>query len=203
MTAIVPHATERSRSLVFLLLPIFVALGVVIGVIDWPAPTGKALAAGSNPDVERGQYLVNAMGCNDCHTPWKMGPEGPAPDMTRMLSGHPEADKISGVTSLPAPWGVATSPTFTAWQGPWGVSFAANLTPDKDTGLGNWTEADFKAAIQSGRHLGRGRPILPPMPVQNLAGLTDADLHAVFAYLQSIPALKNRVPEPLPPATGN
>jgi hypothetical protein len=87
----------------------------------------------------------------------------------------------------------------TAWAGPWGVSFTANLTPEQETGLGRWTERDFVDAMRTGRHQGRGRPILPPMPVQNVAALTDADLSAVFAYLRSIPAIRNAVPAPIPP----
>jgi hypothetical protein len=92
------------------------------------------------------------------------------------------------------------SGTMTAWSGPWGTSFTANLTPDKETGLGNWTVEQFIQAIRTQRHLGRGRPILPPMPAVIYANLSDEDLRAVFAYLQSIPAISNRVPEPLPPA---
>ena len=72
--------------------------------------------------------------------------------------------------------------------GPWGVSFTANLTPDKETGLGNWTEEMFITTMRTGRHQGKGRPILPPMPYQFIATLNDEDLKAVFAYLQSIPA---------------
>lgn len=157
-------------------------------------------AAEPKPDVARGEYLVKFGSCNDCHTPWTMGPNGPEPDFSRMLSGHP-----SDIAAPPAPqltdgWMAAASNTMTAWSGPWGVSFTANLTPDKETGLGAWTAEDFIATIRSGRHLGRGRPILPPMPVKFVATLTDEDLRNVFAYLQSIPAVSNKVPEPLPPA---
>jgi len=66
--------------------------------------------------------------------------------------------------------------------------------------MGKWTEDDFVAAIRSGRHMGRGREILPPMPWPGTAQMTDEDLRAVFAYLRSIPAITNHVPEPLPPA---
>jgi hypothetical protein len=139
-------------------------------------------------------------GCNDCHTPWKAGPNGPEQDMSRMLSGHPEQLTMPPAPKLPeGPWMVTASATFTAWSGPWGVSFAANLTPDAETGLGKWTEKEFIDTLRSGRHFGRGRPILPPMPIQNVAVMTDSDLRAVFAYLRSIPAIKNRVPEPRPP----
>jgi mono/diheme cytochrome c family protein len=150
--------------------------------------------------IERGKYLVNAAACNDCHTPWAVGPNGPAPDMSRMLSGHPEDFAVTAPAQLSGPWLVAVAPTNTAWSGPWGVSFTANLTPDKETGLGKWTEATFIQTIRTGRHMGRGRAVLPPMPVAMYNNMTDEDLGAIFAYLQSIPAIRNRVPEPLPPA---
>jgi hypothetical protein len=152
--------------------------------------------------IERGHYLVTAMGCHDCHTPWKMGANGPEPDMSRMLSGHPQDAKIQSGPVPPAPWMATVSNTFTAWAGPWGVSFTANLTPDEETGIGRWTEQEFVATVRSGRHLGRGRPLLPPMPYPNVAALTDDDIHALFQYLGSIPAIRNQVPQPIPPGTG-
>lgn len=120
--------------------------------------------------------------------------------MTRMLSGHPESLVITQPATLSSgPWTLAATPTNTAWSGPWGVSFTANLTPDIETGLGNWTQATFMQAIRTGRHMGRGRQILPPMPFAMYRNLTDEDLGAIFAFLRSIPPIKNRVPEPLPP----
>jgi hypothetical protein len=95
---------------------------------------------------------------------------------------------------------MTSSATNTAHAGPWGVSFTANLTPDADTGLGQWTLKDFISTIRTGRHMGRGRPVLPPMPIPVYNNFTDADLEAVYAYLRTVPAIKNRVPEPLPPA---
>src|SRR5262249_31033491 len=89
--------------------------------------------------------------------------------------------------------------TMTAWSGPWGISYTANLTPDRETGLGAWTEQNFIDTMRTGRHMGRGRPILPPMPWEGVAKLTDQDLKAVFAYLRAIPAVKNRGPRPPPP----
>lgn len=145
--------------------------------------------------VERGRYLVNTSACHDCHTPWAMGPQGPAPDMTRMLSGHPANVEVPAAPAASAAWPMSASPTNTAWAGPWGVSFTANLTPDA-TGLGTWTADEFVAAIRTGRHQGRGRQILPPMPAPVYAQMTDADLRAIFAYLQTIPAISNKVPEP-------
>lgn len=149
--------------------------------------------------VQRGQYLVRLGGCNDCHTPLKFGPHGPEPDLTRVLSGHPGDTKLPPPELKPGPWFAITA-GMTAWAGPWGVSYAANLTPDVNTGLGIWTGDMFLKAMRTGKHMGAGREILPPMPWQNLNGLTDEDLNAIFSYLQSIPAIKNRVPDPVPPA---
>ena len=69
----------------------------------------------------------------------------------------------------------------------------------RETGLGKWTLTTFTQAIRTGRHLGRGRQILPPMPFQMYRNFTDEDLAAIFAYLRSIPPIRNRVAEPLPP----
>jgi mono/diheme cytochrome c family protein len=155
-----------------------------------------------NERVARGKYLVTIGGCNDCHTPWKLGPTGPAPDTSRLLSGHPEQLELPPAPQLPpGPWTSSVAGSMTAWSGPWGVSFTANLTPDPETGIGKWSEKDFVETIRSGRHEGgRGRQLLPPMPWFNYAEMTDDDLGAVFAYLKSIPPIRNRVPEPLPPA---
>lgn len=150
--------------------------------------------------VARGRYLVDTSGCADCHTPLKMGPNGPEPDRSRHLAGHPETLDMPPAPDLPpGPWQVVSSATNTAWAGPWGVSFTANLTPDAETGLGRWSERDFVRTLRSGRHLGEGRPVLPPMPPA-YAQMTDADLTAIFAYLQSVPPVRNRVPAPRPPA---
>jgi mono/diheme cytochrome c family protein len=151
--------------------------------------------------VARGQYLVTTSGCHDCHTPWTMGPKGPHPDMTRALSGHPADFPLPPAPKPSGPWIVSAAATNTAWSGPWGVSFTANLTPDAETGLGKWTLKNFKDTIRTGRHMGRGREILPPMPIPMYKNFSDADLEAIFAYLRTVPPLKNRVPEPLPPSS--
>jgi len=149
--------------------------------------------------VARGEYLVKIMACHDCHTPWTMGPRGPEPDMTRMLAGHPKEMVVTPPPPGEEPWSWSGSATNTAFAGPWGVSFTANLTPDPETGLGKWTEATFIEALRTGRHEGQGRPILPPMPYPMYRQATDEDLRAVFAYLQSIPPIRNRVPQPIDP----
>jgi len=69
-------------------------------------------------------------------------------------------------------------------------------TPDNETGLGTWSEAEFIATMRNGHRKGKERVMLPPMPWQNLAAMSDEDLRAVYAYLRSIPPIKNRVPEP-------
>ena len=155
------------------------------------------LAAAQTPQLERGKYLVTTSGCNDCHTPWILGPKGPEPDMSRMLSGHPQDMALPPAPPPQGPWIVSAAATNTAWAGPWGVSFTANLTPDAETGLGKWTQRNFTETIRTGRHMGRGRPILPPMPIPMYKHFTDADLEAIFSYLKSIPAVRNKVPEPL------
>jgi hypothetical protein len=165
-----------------------------------PAPAKETSATAAK--IARGKLLATTSGCHDCHTPWKMSPQGPAPDMTRMLSGHPAEMALPPAPKLPpGPWVTTVAASMTAWNGPWGTSFTANLTPDKETGLGTWTARTFIDTIRTGRHMGRGRPLLPPMPAPMYAHFPDEDLEALFAFLQSIPAVKNRVPQPLPPPT--
>jgi mono/diheme cytochrome c family protein len=163
----------------------------------------KPTVAADKARIERGAHLVRTMGCNDCHTPWKMGANGPEPDMTRALTGHPADLAMPPAPQLPpGPWVATVSATNTAWAGPWGVSFTMNLTPDPETGLGKWTEEMFIATMRTGRHEGKGRPLLPPMPFWMIAALDDADIKALFAYLQSLPPVSNRVPQPIDPPEG-
>jgi mono/diheme cytochrome c family protein len=162
-----------------------------------PAPDPAAVKAAQ---VERGKYLVTLAGCNDCHTPKKMTDKGPVFDESRTLSGHPAAEVITAPAAVPQGWDVVSNAGITAWSGPWGVSFTRNLTPDKETGLGSWSEEMFIKTIRLGKHQGEGRDLLPPMPWENFAQATDDDLKAIFAYLQSIPPIDNAVPDPIPPA---
>ncbi len=82
------------------------------------------------------------------------------------------------------------------------MSFTANLTPDKETGLGDWTEEQFIATMRTGKHQGKGRPVLPPMPYFVVGALTDPEIKALWAYLRSLPPVKNRVPQPIDPPEG-
>jgi mono/diheme cytochrome c family protein len=182
--------------------------GARVGAQEKPAAAAKppaAKPAASNASqVARGKYLVVGHGCNDCHTPYKMGDNGPEPDMTKFLSGHPADMALPPPPQPVGPWIASVSASFTAWSGPWGISYTANLTPDKDTGLGTWTAQQFIDTIRNGRVQGHGRQLLPPMPWPAFKNLNDADLKAMFAYLQTIPAIKNKVPDPViappPPA---
>ncbi len=151
--------------------------------------------------VERGKFLVAVGGCTDCHTPKVFGPQGPQPDTTRFLAGYPAENPLPQVDMnlvQPGKWVLFTQ-DITGAVGPWGASFAANLTPDNETGVGSWQLEMFVNSMRTGKHLGAGRPILPPMPWQNVGKLSDEDLNAIFYYLKSIKPVKNKVPEPINP----
>ena len=180
-----------------------IAAAILLTAAISTATLGAAPNGAAQPDkaaqIKRGEYLVEIMGCHDCHTPIKMGPNGPEQDRSRALSGHPENAPMPPALNLPAGYLAAIGATFTSFSGPWGTSFTRNLTPEKETGLGDWTVEEFIATMKTGRERGKGRPVLPPMPVQNLRQLSDQDIRALFAYLQSLPPVKNRVPQPIEP----
>ena len=148
--------------------------------------------------VGRGKYLVSIMACHDCHTPKVFGPHGPEFDTTRLLSGHPSGDPVGKTNKEVLKDWIFFSPGLTAMVGPWGMSFAANLTSDA-TGIGNWTEQQFFTAIRKGKYKGleTGRDLLPPMPWPVYRNATDDDLRAIFAYLKSTKPVKNLVPFPV------
>jgi mono/diheme cytochrome c family protein len=151
--------------------------------------------------IERGQYLVAVGGCNDCHSPKKMTPNGPVPDEARLLSGHPADEKLPAIPPNiigPDKWGALVNNNLTGWVGPWGISYSSNLSPDPETGTGAWNEELFIRILRTGKFMGAGRDILPPMPWQDYAKLTDADLKAIFAYLKSLKPVKNQVPASVP-----
>jgi cytochrome c553 len=157
---------------------------------------------GNSQQVAKGRYLATFGGCHDCHTPKNMTPKGPVPDEARLLSGHPADAPLPPVPAGaigPSQWGAMTTGDLTAWAGPWGISFAANLTPDKATGLGNWTFEQFSNTMHNGKHLGSGREVLPPMPWFDVAVLNAQDMKALFAYLKSLKPISNQVPAPIPP----
>ena len=187
----------RAWSVIILVTAVtVVAFLAVSGALSQQAP-------GTKTDItERGKYIVSTSGCHDCHSPKVFVAGLPMPDTTVLLSGYPAAMKLpqipKGIVS-PDKWGALATNDFTGWYGAWGVSYAANLTPDSATGIGSWTEDGFMWGMRSGKHLGVGRDILPPMPWPNLAAMTDDDLKAVFAYLKSLKPIVNKVPAPIPP----
>lgn len=151
--------------------------------------------------VKQGKHLVEIMGCNDCHSPKKVGPKGPEIIEELLLSGYPSDRPVVAFDSKLIKEGFAMFyPDLTAAAGPWGISFAANLTPD-ETGIGNWSEEQFKKALTEGKLKGLdgSRTLLPPMPWVNYISLTDEEIHAVFTYLKSIKPVKNIVPNPISP----
>ncbi len=195
--------SRRHRITRFALFVILLVLGVAVASAQMDNAMNQMKSGMKNMAmVKEGEHLVTIGGCNDCHSPKIMTSRGPVADTTRLLSGHPANESLPPLPdSLIAPnkWGAITSNDFTAWYGPWGVSYAANLTPDKGTGIGSWKDATFIKALRTGKHLGEGRQILPPMPWFDFAKMTDQELKAVFSYLQSLKPIENAVPEPQPP----
>lgn len=152
--------------------------------------------------IARGEHLVRVGDCGICHTPKIMSERGPVEDSSKLFAGHLASDPIPAYPAeffAGSGWMAATNPSMTAWAGPWGISFASNLTPHQVYGSGAWTETSFIQAMRNGKHLGQGRPILPPMPWQAVSHQTDEDLRAIFAYLKSIRPIDNQVPQPVPP----
>ncbi|MFT3705356.1 MAG: c-type cytochrome [Agriterribacter sp.] len=150
--------------------------------------------------IKRGAYLVAVMGCDDCHSPKRMGAHGPEIIPELRLSGFQQNASLPPVDTNQVKKGwVLFSPDLTGAVGPWGATFAGNITGDS-TGIGTWSEAQFKKALREGKFKGldNTRPLLPPMPWQNLAQLSDIDMKAVYTFLQSTHPVRNVVPAPKP-----
>ncbi|HSP12064.1 MAG TPA: hypothetical protein VLO29_06020 [Salegentibacter sp.] len=167
-----------------------------------PAPELTKNDSTSQEDlVKRGKYLVNTIGCQDCHSPKRMGERGPEYIKELSFSGYQANNELPPISqdALEKGW-VLMSPDLTAAVGPWGVSFAANLTSD-DTGIGNWSFEQFKRSLTEGKSKGlpNGRMLLPPMPWENYKDLKEEDLRAIYEYFQSTEPVKNRVPAPISP----
>ncbi len=193
--------------------PLFLVLAVVtVAIISlqvdrtWGRPHKRPSAPDQQSLVDRGRKLVTIGGCDDCHSPKVFGPNGPEVDMTKPLSGAPADGPLPtiprGVLG-PRSWGALVTNDLTTWAGPWGVSFTRNLTPDTATGLGSWTDQMFIKTLRTGKHMGEGRPLLPPMPWKAIGQLSDSDLVAMFAYLRSLKPISNPVRDPLPPSPGS
>lgn len=148
--------------------------------------------------IKRGEYLVITSACHDCHSPKVMTEEGPMPDPARLMSGHPKDGPVPVVPENSSEW-ILFSQDLTTFVGPWGVSFAANLTPHA-TGTESWTFDQFKTAIRKGKYKGMegSRSLLPPMPWQMYRTMNDEDLNAIFTYLKALKPIDNLVPPPIP-----
>ena len=185
---------------IFFAIPIAIVLVLVFTQINC---TGKEENKQMTQQelVARGKYLVSTGGCADCHTPKIYTEAGPIPDTTRSLSGFQAGETLPALDVkyvTPNNW-VATESNFSAWVGPWGISYASNLTPDNGTGIGALSEEMFIKTLREGKFMGVGRPLLPPMPWQNIGQMTDQDLKAIYAYLRTLKPIENFVPQPVPP----
>jgi len=154
-----------------------ILLAVVLAVVSCSAKveTGAGSAPADADTVataEHGEYIVRIAGCHDCHTP---GFFYNAPDYKRALSGSE-----------------------IGWVGPWGTSYARNLTPDMETGIGSWSEDDIVRALQTGKRPD-GTTLNPPMPWPNFAYMTNKDVHSVAKYLKSLPPVSHVNLPILPP----
>ena len=175
--------------------------GVLPGCIDKNSQetTEQVILTDEETLIDRGKYLVTISGCNDCHSPKIMTPHGPEPDPSRLLSGHVQEEKLPPIDKNAGKDGwVKFNMNLTAAVGPWGTSFAANLTPH-ETGIGAWKFEQFRIAIQKGKYKGleESRMLLPPMPWQVYKNIKEDDLKAMFAYLKSLPPVNNLVPQPI------
>ena len=184
---------------------VLVSLVILVAACGEKKPTAEVveeIPMGETDIVAHGEYLVNILGCTDCHTPKKMTEQGPVPDMDKYLMGFDASRPLPPIPeNVPlGPW-VLFSGELTAAVGPWGTSYSGNLTPH-ETGIGTWTLEQFKKAIREAKFKGldNSRPIMPPMP-QHYAYLTDGDIEAVFEYLKTIHPIENRVPAYEPPSS--
>lgn len=177
-----------------------VALSVTIGMVACTngnaEPSKEKEAISKDSLIKRGEYLVTISGCDDCHSPKKMGPNGPELDMEKRLSGYRSEMPFPKVDTnvIKQGWALA-NPELTGWAGMWGASFAANITSD-ETGIGNWSLEQFKKAFTQGKWKGmdNSRPLLPPMPWQTFSKMHPEDVEAIFLYLKSTKPVKNVEP---------
>ena len=146
-------------------------LGAVAATLALTSAAPPAKSAKQDP-IKRGEYLAVVTGCNDCHTPGTLFGD---PDFSRQLSGSE-----------------------LGWQGPWGVSYPRNLTPDMETGIGKWSKQDIVNTLRTGQRPD-GSVLLPPMPWPDTSHMSESDLQALAAYLKSLPPVKHQVPDKQPP----
>ena len=150
--------------------------------------------------IERGAYLVKIGGCGDCHSSKTFGPNGMTETPEVLLAGYQPSDDFPIPSKEVISKGMVFNHQNTAFAGPWGISYAANLTSDA-TGIGNWTYEQFEMSMRRGKYKGmeEGGPLLPPMPWPNYTKMSDADIKAIYVYLKNTMPVKNIVPAPQSP----
>jgi cytochrome c553 len=161
------------------------ASALVLGLIATPT-FAQSQGSSAGRRIERGRYLAAIAACHDCHSP-KIDAQM-TPDPNRPFSGRPQTTKppVQGEE-------IRASLDLTAWSGPWGNSYAANLTPDKETGLGSrYTEESFIRTMRTGTKP-EGEPLSPPMPWMVYRNMTDEDLKSLFAFLRTLKPVRNFV----------
>ena len=165
---------------------------LLVATVNGQAQQRAGGAAAAITPVDRGKYLVNITGCHDCHSPKS---QGMTPDPARLLSGRPSTTPMPSKADNE----VHASLDLTAWYGPWGQTVASNLTPDKATGLParGYNEKTFLQTMRTGKKP-NGQSVQPPMPVEVYTNLSDDDLKAIWAYLQTLKPINNAVLAGLP-----
>lgn len=191
-----PAMNATTKTLIsFLVLLIFVISCETKTTTENAAATPNQISNDSL--ITRGEYLVATIGCDDCHSPKKMGPNGPEVIPELRLSGYPSTRPLPKVDSafMKTGWMMQANSDLTAFVGPWGVSYAANITGD-ETGIGSWTEEQFRKALTEGKWKGmdNSRTLLPPMPWFNYRNMKPEDVKAIFTYLKATNPVKNIEP---------
>jgi mono/diheme cytochrome c family protein len=182
------------------LLLTLIILGITLISCQESGKPTIPLPLGQEELIKRGEYLVKTSACHDCHSPKVMTPSGPEPDPKKLLSGYPEDMRLPEINKQALKDWVLFNQHLTSAVGPWGVSFAANITSD-ETGIGNWTEKQFLTALKKGKYKGLegSRSLLPPMPWPIYRNMSDEDIKAIFAYLKTTKPVRNIVPAPIAP----
>ena len=193
-------------SVLSLIIMCFISCEKKIASNDTPVPVqnpvNEAWEYGDfESEIAWGEHLVTILDCNVCHTPKKMTERGPVMDLDLMLSGRPAERPVLDINRKEIESkGLTVTGDLTEWAGPWGISYAGNLTPH-ETGIGSWSEEQFFLAMREGKFKGlaESRTLLPPMPWESFSHMTDDEIKAIFAYLKSIKPIENMVPAAVPP----
>ncbi len=156
----------------------------IVGAMLWSGGVAASPPLQDDP-VTRGKYLANIAGCVDCHTPLvpQFDPKNPNDLQKLAFSNREVLDTSARLLGGGQPFDL----------GPGGVIFSRNLTPDKESGLGDWTDDEIKTAIRTGQSR-KGNVLHPLMPYHVFNSMADGDVSAIVAYLRSVPPVKNSVP---------